>query len=58
MKARNIIPKDVLQTVQEPDATYPGNEKNKDATCFQRDKERIVLSPNGVVITTIDLEDD
>lgn len=58
MKERNISPEDLKLDLTNPDATYPGNQKNKSATCFQRGKDRIVLSADGVVISTIDLEDD
>lgn len=58
MKQRNISTDDLIKDLREPSVTYPGNKKNKDATCFQRGNDRIVLSKNGVVITTVDLEDD
>ena len=58
MKQRKISIDDLVKDLKEPSATYPGNKKNKDATCFQRGNDRIVLSKDGVVITTIDLEDD
>lgn len=36
MKERNISPEDLKLDLTNPDATYPGNQKNKSATCFQR----------------------
>lgn len=58
MKQRGISSEDLIKDLQEPSVTYPGNKKNKNATCFQRGKDRIVLSQDGVVISTINLEDD
>lgn len=58
MKQRGISAQDLIKDLQEPSVTYPGNKKNKNATCFQRGKDRIVLSQDGVVISTINLEDD
>lgn len=58
MKQRGINADDLVKDLKEPSVTYPGNKKNKDATCFQRGNDRIVLSKDGVVITTVDLGDD
>lgn len=43
MKQRGISTDDLVKDLKEPSATYPGNRKNKDATCFQRGNDRIVL---------------
>ncbi len=60
MKSRNITPEDLKDSLTNPDFMYPGNGKHKDVTCFQKGKNRIVLSNTGNVVTTIDLwaEDD
>ena len=58
MQKRNISTDDLYNDLTQPDSTYPGNQKHKDATCFQRGMDRIVLSKDGTVITTVDLEDD
>ncbi len=55
MKSRNITPEDLKDSLTNPDSMYPGNGKHKDVTCFQKGKNRIVLSNTGNVVTTIDL---
>ncbi len=58
MKTKGISTEMVRDALVHPDATYPGNFKHKDATCFQKNGKRIVFSASGVVISTVDLEDD
>ncbi len=55
MKARNISTEDLKESLTNPDSMYPGNRKHPDATCFQKGKNRIVVSPKGEIITTIDI---
>lgn len=55
MKSRNITPEDLKDSLENPDSMYPGNSKHKDVTCFQKGKNRIVLSNTGNIVTTIDL---
>jgi len=58
MKERNISPDDVKDALTGAGITYPGNSKHPDAECYQHKGMRMVVSPQGVLITAIDLEDN
>ncbi len=58
MKERNISPSNVKDALTGAGITYPGNKKHSDAECYQYKGMRMVVSPRGVLITAIDLEDN
>ncbi len=58
MKDRNISPSDVKDVLTGAGITYPGNKKHPDAECYQYKGMRMVVSPQGVLVTAIDLEDN
>jgi hypothetical protein len=58
IKERGFTTDDVRDALVDADVTYPGNRKHKDATCFQKGNLRLVFSKNGVVITTVDLDEE
>jgi hypothetical protein len=58
MKERNLSVNDVKEALTKAEITYPGNKKHPNAECYQHKDSRIVVSPSGVIITVIDLEDD
>ena len=53
---RKISTDDIKSTLKNG-MTYPGNRKNKDATCYQENGKRIVVSKQGNIITAINLEE-
>lgn len=58
MKERNISPSDVKDALTGAGITYPGNRKHPDSECYQHKGMRMVVSPQGVLVTAIDLEDN
>lgn len=58
MKERNISPSDVKEALTGAGITYPGNRKHPDSECYQHKGMRMVVSPQGVLVTAIDLEDN
>lgn len=58
MKERKLTAEDVKDALTGAGITYPGNKKHPDAECYQHKGMRMVVSPSGVLITAINLEDD
>lgn len=53
MKERGFSVDDVKDALTGAGITYPGNEKNPDAECYQHKGVRMVVSPEGVLISAI-----
>lgn len=58
MKERGLSAEDVKEALTGAGISYPGNMKHPDAECYQHKGMRMVVSPDGVLITAIDLEAD
>ncbi len=56
MKERGLSAEDVKEALTGAGISYPGNMKHPDAECYQHKGMRMVVSPDGVLITAIDLE--
>lgn len=56
MKERGLSVDDVKDALTGAGISYPGNMKHPDAECYQHKGMRMVVSPNGVLISAINLE--
>ena len=53
MKERGFSVDDVKDALTGAGITYPGNKKNPDAECYQHKGVRMVVSPDGVLVSAI-----
>ena len=58
MKERGLSVEDVKDALTGASISYPGNRKHPDSECYQHKGMRMVVSPQGVLVTAIDLEDN
>ena len=56
MNERKISTDDLKDALTGAGITYPGNSKHKDVECYQYKQMRIVVSPEGKIVTAINLE--
>lgn len=55
MKERNFSTDDVKAALTGAGITYSGNKKHPDAECYQHKGMRMVVSPDGILISAINL---
>lgn len=56
MNERKISTDDLKDALTGAGITYTGNSKHKDVECYQYKQMRIVVSPEGKIVTAINLE--
>lgn len=57
MKERGYSVDDVKEAITGAGIRYSGNKKNPDAECYQHNGTRIIVSPEGKIVSVVKLED-
>lgn len=57
MKKRGYSVDDVKEAITGAGIRYSGNKKNPDAECYQHNGTRIIVSPEGKIVSVVKLED-
>lgn len=57
MKKRGYSVDDVKEAITWAGIRYSGNKKNPDAECYQHNGTRIIVSPEGKIVSVVKLED-